>query len=69
MDPDFGKIVPCGPSPIGLPSGAIGSWGEDTARNFLAARGIFTVKHAVFRMGSERLIADLFDVKSLSVYE
>ena len=69
IDPEFGRVIPSAGSPIGLPSGAKGSWGESKARNFLAAKGVYTVKHAVFRLASGRLISDLFDTTTLTAYE
>ncbi len=69
VDPDFGKVVRCTRPADSSNSGAIGSWGECVARNYLVERGIFTVRHAVFRLSNYRLVADLFHPLSGSVYE
>jgi len=69
LDGDHGKIVASRRPSIGESSGEIGRWGEHVARNYLIKAGIFTVKHATFRLVGYRLICDQYDPSTKTVYE
>jgi hypothetical protein len=69
IDSDFGKIVTCARPEVGASSGLVGRWGEKVARNYLAERGIYTVKHAVFWLPEKRVITDLYHPPSRTVFE
>jgi hypothetical protein len=68
-DSYFGRNSLCRYPGDGAPPGAIGSWGECVARNYLANRGIFVFRHVVFRLPNFRVIADLFHPPTTTVYE
>ena len=68
-DSDFGRVVQCQYPDKDAHSGAIGNWGELVARNYLARQGIFTVRHAVFRLPSLLVVSDLFHLPSATLYE
>lgn len=68
-DSDFGKIVRCERPAIGAPSGLVGRWGEQVARNYFVERGIYTVKHAVFRLPSGKVTSDLYHPPSRTTFE
>lgn len=68
-DPDFGRLVDCKIPEARSSSGAIGKWGECLTRNYLLAKGSHTAKHAIFRVSNRKLVSDLFDPFTLTVYE
>jgi len=68
-DSHFGRNTSCRYPGDGAPPGAIGSWGECVAMNYLANRGVFVIRHVVFRLRNFRVIADLFHPPTTTVYE